>query len=99
MQAKIKYHFTAKLYRDSSENGWYFVSLPKQDSIEIRTHLQFQEEGWGRMKATAIIQNLEGNTAIWFDTKSKHNVLPIKSAIRKKLALHEDDELNVTVLV
>ena len=87
------------MWRDNPENGWYFITLPKMYSEEIRNHLQFQEEGWGRMKAVAIIDELEWKTSIWFDSKSKHYILPIKSEVRKKLSLQDGDDLLLTVLV
>lgn len=87
------------MWRDNPENGWYFVTVPKNYSQEIRSSLQWQEEGWGRMKATAIIRGLNWNTSIWFDTKGKNYILPVKSEIRKKLSLKEDDMLNISILV
>ncbi|WP_298534909.1 DUF1905 domain-containing protein [uncultured Algibacter sp.] len=99
MQAKINYKFSAKLWKDASSGGWFFVSLPKDISKEIREHLKWQEEGWGRMKAVAIINNLEWNTAIWFDTKSNTYLLPVKAEIRKKAYLQLDDIIHVNVLI
>jgi len=96
---KIKYQFSAKLWRHAPEGGWYFVTIPKEISKEIRTHLQWQEEGWGRMKASATIKDHKWNTSIWFDTKTKNYVLPIKAEVRKKLAIKIDDLLNLSILV
>ena len=83
MKDKIKYEFSAKMWRDASPGGWYFVSLPKSMSKEIREHLQWQEEGWGRMKAFAQIGEIKWETAIWFDTKMETYLLPVKAEIRK----------------
>tara|TARA_R110002073_G_scaffold336287_3_gene531776 strand:+ start:3566 stop:3865 length:300 start_codon:yes stop_codon:yes gene_type:complete len=97
--SKIKYQFSAKLWKHNSEGGWYFITMPKNFSQEIRSNLQWQEEGWGRMKAIAIIKDLKWDTSIWFDTKGKNYVLPIKSEIRKKLSLKEADLLTISILV
>lgn len=99
MLSKIKHQFTTDLWKDSQDGGWYFVTLPANHSEEIRNHLQWQEEGWGRMKAAAIIQDVEWDTAIWFDTKSKRYLLPVKAVIRKKLSLKEGDKVAVTILI
>lgn len=80
MSGKIKYSFSGKLWKDKV-NKWHFVSLPKEQSLEIRTNLQWQEEGWGRMKAVAKISDHSWDTSIWFDSKSKLYVLPLKSEI------------------
>ncbi|WP_231129599.1 hypothetical protein [Flavobacterium sufflavum] len=45
MNGKIKYEFSEKPWRHSSSGGWYFVSLPKEMSKEIRSVLKSEEEG------------------------------------------------------
>lgn len=99
MEGKIRYQFSAKLWQHNSEGGWYFVTIPQNYSKEIRSHFQSHEEGWGRMKAAAIIKNVDWNTSIWFDTKAQSYILPVKAEIRKKLTLKEDDVLTVSILV
>lgn len=99
MNRKIEYQFKANMWKHKAEGGWYFISIPQEYSEEIRTNLQWQEEGWGRMKADAIINDFSWNTSIWFDSKLKLYILPVKAEVRKKLALTEEKELSVTVLV
>ena len=99
MKGKIKYQFSADLWKDKAEGGWYFVTLPQDYSDEIRNELQWQEEGWGRMKASAEINELNWDTSIWFDTKSKRYILPLKAVIRKKLSLKDGDKLEISVFV
>jgi len=36
MEGKIKYEYSSKLWKHNSPGGWYFVSLPKTFSKEIR---------------------------------------------------------------
>jgi len=99
LKSKIKYQFTSKLWRVSSDNGWYFITIPDNFSKEIRNSLQWQEEGWGRMKAVAVINDLDWNTSIWYDTKVKNYLLPVKSEIRKKLSLKENDILTINIFI
>ncbi len=99
MQAKINYKFSANLWKDTSSGGWVFVSLPKNISKEIRDNLKWQEEGWGRMKASASIKNVEWDTAIWFDTKTDTYLLPVKAVIRKKAHLELNDLINVSISI
>lgn len=97
MNGKVKYEFSAKVWQHAGQGGWYFVSLPKELAKEIRNHLKWQEEGWGRLKATARIGNSQWETAIWFDTKHNTYLLPLEAEIRKK----EDIEIkeDVTTIV
>ncbi len=99
---KLKYEFSAKTYMYSAsekDSGWMFVSLPKEMSVEIRENFKWLEEGWGRMKATAVIGETEWQTAIWFDTKQDTYMLPLKAAVRKKEKVTLDEEVKVTVLI
>jgi hypothetical protein len=84
VNGKIKYEFTAEVWQYSAPGGWFFVSVEYKISQEIRETLQWLEEGWGRLKATAKIGNSTWKTFIWFDTKKNTYFLPLKSEIRKK---------------
>lgn len=98
MTGKIKYQFASSIWQYSPpKGGWYFVSLPKEISKEIRNNFKWQEEGWGRLKVAAKINNTEWETAIWFDTKLKTYLLPLKTEIRRKEKLEVDN--NVTIMI
>lgn len=99
MESKVKFEFSAKLWQYGGEGSWHFVSLPKDISNEIREHFQWQEEGWGRMKMVAEINEFRWETSIWFDSKMKIYLLPIKAEVRKKLKLKVEDELMVMIWV
>lgn len=84
VNTKIKYEFTAIVWQHTGSAGWHFVSLPEEYSREIRNHLQWQEEGWGRLKSLAQVGNSLWETAIWFDSKHNTYLLPLKAQVRKK---------------
>ncbi|MEI6140276.1 MAG: DUF1905 domain-containing protein [Mariniphaga sp.] len=100
MKGKIEYQFNATIWRYSLPKGsWYFVSLPIEISIEIRDNLKWQEEGWGRLKATAKINRTDWETAIWFDTKMKTYLLPLKADVRRKEKLEIGNNANITIWI
>ncbi len=99
MLLKIKYNFSEKLWQHSPPGGWYFVSLPVNIANEIRETFKSQEEGWGRLKATAEIGKTQWKTAIWFDTKKATYLLPVKADIRKKEHLEAENIIEVTILL
>lgn len=82
MDSKVEYRFRTSIWRH--EGGWYFASLPPELSAEIRSHLGYLEEDWGRLKAVATVAGVEWSTAIWFDTKSTH-ALYLTSKIQSTL--------------
>lgn len=99
MESKIKYEFTGNMWKYDAPGGWYFVSLPAVISKEIRENLGWQEEGWGRMKARAKIGILSWETAIWFDSKKKTYMLPMKAEIRKKTGLEVDKKVEISIFI
>jgi hypothetical protein len=99
MNGKLHYTFETKVWQHASPGGWYFVSLPDTMAKEIRQLLQSEEEGWGRLKAKAILGNSEWKTAIWFDTKRNTYLLPIKADIRKKEQCTIEKEVAVTIIL
>lgn len=99
MEGKIRYQFPTKMWRHNATGGWFFASVPKIISKEIREHFKWQEEGWGRLKASAQIEALKWETAIWFDTKKNTYLLPIKADIRKKLNLEINKDFEITIWI
>lgn len=99
MSLRIRYDFTATIWQYDGPNGWYFVSLPIDYSEEIRSLFKEQEEGWGRLKAVAKIDSLEWKTAIWYDTKQKTYLLPLKSEVRNKCNVEKDQIITVSVFL
>ncbi|MBC6993352.1 DUF1905 domain-containing protein [Lewinella lacunae] len=83
----IKYDFHAKPWQYPGPGSWTFVSVPEDLAEEIRNTQKSEEEGWGRLKATAKIGATEWKTAIWFDTKRNTYLLPLKADVRRKEAI------------
>ncbi len=99
MNGKVKYSFSEKAWQHASPGGWYFVSLPKEISDEIRSLFKSEEEGWGRLKAVAKIGNTEWNTAIWFDSKKETYLLPLKAEIRKKENIGTEKQIATVIWI
>jgi hypothetical protein len=99
MEGKIRYDFSAQVWKSPGMGGWVFVSLPKELAHEIRQNLAWQEEGWGRMQAKAEIKSLAWETAIWFDKKKDTYLLPLKVEIRKKAQVKLGDIISLSITI
>ncbi|MFM7726127.1 MAG: DUF1905 domain-containing protein [Flavobacteriales bacterium] len=91
------YSFLARVHVYPGAAAWHFVLLPFDMSQEIRLHLKLEEQGWGRLKATAEIGSTRWETAIWFDTKHATYMLPLKAGVRKKEGIADGDEVEVKI--
>lgn len=96
---KVPYSFEAKVWKHNSPAAWYFVSVSKNISEEIRILFQKWEEGWGRLKCQAQIGNTLWETAIWYDTKHQAYILPLKAEIRRKERIEMDELISVTIRI
>ncbi len=94
-----KYSFRGTIWKSRGLGGWHFVTLPKSVSVKIRKNHGRDEEGWGRLKATAVINETEWTTAIWFDTKAESYLLPVKTSVRKAESLAIDSKISGTLIL
>ncbi len=93
----MKYTFSAKVWKYEGKASWYFVTLPKLMSKKIRKGHGFDEEGWGRLKATAAVGTSEWKTSIWHDTKAGGYLLPIKASVRKVEGIKIDQRIKIVL--
>ena len=77
---------------------WTFVSLPAEESAEIKEFAGGIPRGFGSVKVTATIGATTWRTSI-FPSKDGVYVLPLKKAVRKAEGLAIDDVATVKVEV
>ncbi len=97
--ASIPYAFEAKPWQYSGKGAWIFVTVPDEISAEIRSYMGRMEQGWGRLPVHAKIGSSSWKTAIWWDSKYKAYLLPLKNEIRKKEKIVIGKEITVTVIM
>jgi hypothetical protein len=81
------------------DDSWTFVSLPVEESDEIRDRTDGQRRGFGSVRVEARVGASIWRTSIFPDSKSGAYVLPIKQAVRKANSLAPGDTVKVTVEV
>jgi hypothetical protein len=95
MPSPITYTFTSELWLSPGKGGWWFVSLPVGMSEEIRSTMQRLEGGWGRLHVSAQVGDTTWRTAIWYDTKRRTYLLPIKADVRRQEGLGSGQLIHV----
>ncbi|HMX04993.1 MAG TPA: DUF1905 domain-containing protein [Chitinophagales bacterium] len=95
----VPFSFKAVPWQYQGQGAWVFVDLPKDTANEIRSIFKNEEQGWGRLQITAKIGNTEWKSAIWYDTKRKTYLLPLKAEIRNKEAVEIGVECAVRIWV
>ncbi len=69
--------------------------MPQKLSQKLRKTSYTEEEGWGRLKVSAQIGQTIWLTALWYDSKYKSYLLPLKKSVRIKENLTNDKKIKV----
>ena len=84
------------IWRNGEAGSWYFVTVPAEQSGEIRAHAFGSPRGFGSVRVKASIGDVSWRTSV-FPQKSGGYLLPIKAAVRKQAELAADAEVDVTI--
>jgi hypothetical protein len=79
----------------TGENGsWHFLTVPQEQSDEIRAHCLAVMRGFRSARVEATIDDISWRTSV-FPTKSGGYFLPVKAAVRRKAGIAAGDEVTV----
>ena len=88
---------TAPLWLWSGENGsWHFITVPDDQSDEIRAHAFGSPRGFKSVRVEARIGDFSWRTSI-FPQKSGGYLLPVKKEARCRAGIAAGDEVTVTL--
>ena len=91
--------FTAPLWIWSSEGGsWHFVTVPKEQSAEIRLEAAAAapRRGFGSVRVAASINGVAWRTSV-FPQKAGTYLLPVKAEVRRSAGIAAGDEVTVSL--
>ncbi len=72
---------------------WYFVTLPAEQSDDLKEVLRLVAYGWGMIPVVARIGQAQWKTAVY--PKDGRYILPIKAVVREAEELEEGDTVTV----
>jgi hypothetical protein len=83
------------IWKGSDSAGrWYFITVPEDQSDEIRAHAFGNPRGFRSVKVEVRIDDVSWRTSI-FPLNSGGYLLPVKAEIRRKANLGAGDEVTV----
>jgi hypothetical protein len=74
--------------------SWHFISVPPEQSAEIRAHSLANRAGFGSVKIAATINGVAWRTSV-FPHKSGGYLLPVKASVRREAEIAAGDEVTV----
>jgi hypothetical protein len=85
------------IWKGSDAAGrWYFITVPEEQSDEIRAHAFGNPRGFRSVKVEARIGDVIWRTSV-FPLNSGGYLLPVKAAVRRKADLSAGDGVTVTL--
>ena len=94
-----EYSFSTEVWEYEGTASWYFVTLPKGLSAEIRAVHADRKRGWGSLPVAVRIGDTRWNTSLFPSAKDKAYLLPLKADVRKKEGLREGSRPKVTIAI
>ena len=87
--------FTSPLWMWKGEGArWFFVTVPEEQSTEIKAQAFSLPRGFGSVRVEAAIDDVTWRTSV-FPQNSGGYLLPVKAAVRKRAKLAAGDEVTV----
>ncbi len=94
-----EYQITAKVWVYQLKGAWYFITLPEDESEQIKFFAGHISGGFGSIPVTATIGKTSWKTSIFPYKKAGGYILPLKAEIRKKEKIEENDIVTVALKV
>ena len=82
------------IWKGEAAGRWYFITVPEEQSAEIKAHAFGAPRGFGSVRVEASIHDVTWRTSV-FPLNSGGYLLPVKAEVRKKADLAAGDEVTV----
>ena len=85
---------TGPLWLWSGESvSWHFLTVPEEQSGEIRAESLVRRGGFGSVRVEAAIGDVRWRTSL-FPQKSGGYILPVKASVRRDAGIAAGDEIS-----
>ena len=82
------------IWKGESAGRWYFITVPEEQSGDIRAHAFGSPRGFGSVRVEATINDVTWRTSV-FPLNSGGYLLPVKAAVRRDAKIAAGDEVTV----
>lgn len=89
--------FTGKIYYWRGPAPYYFVTVPEEESLDIKAISRFVTYGWGVIPVRARVGGTTWETSLF--PKDGRYLVPLKDSVRNAENLALDDEVAVELEV
>lgn len=95
---KHNHSISAVVWLYSGNAGWHFVTIEKDDAMQIKADYPWPRRGFGSIPVSVTIGETTWKTSI-FPDKNGTYVLPLKKEVRSKESIKESDLITLHIRV
>lgn len=89
--------FTASLWIwNAAKGSWHFITVPEEQSLEIRAESFVRRGGFGSVRVEADIVGVVWRTTV-FPQKEGTYLLPVKADVRRYAGIAAGDDVSVSL--
>ena len=89
----MKIKFSGKIWFWKGPSPFYFVTVPDEQSSDIKGIAEFVTYGWGMIPVTVKIGNTTWKTSLF--PKDGRYLVPLKDSVRQAEQLNEGDNIAI----
>lgn len=78
----------------AGQGSWHFITIPEEQSAEIRAEAFSGPRGFGSVRVEATINDVSWRTSV-FPQKSGGYILPVKADVRRKAGIAAGEDVTV----
>lgn len=93
------YDLQGKVWEYSGNASWVFVTLPLDESGQIKAIYGQNRRGFGSIRVKVTVGSTSWETSIFPDKKSGCYFLPLKADVRKKESIKPGNTLRYSVKI
>jgi len=93
----MNFEFKGKIWYWRGPAPFYFVTVPAEQSRDLKDILKLVTYGWGMIPVHILIGKTEEKTSLF--PKDGLYIVPIKASVRKTENLEEGDEVTIRLEV
>ena len=90
----MEIEFTGKIWYWRGPSPWHFVTVPEQQSSDLKAISGLVTYGWGMIPVRVEIGEARWKTSLW--PRDGHCIVPIKASVREAERIDEGDEVTMT---
>lgn len=93
----MNFEFSGEIWFWRGPAPWYFVTMPEQQSQDLKAISNIVTYGWGMIPVQAQIGKTRWKTSLF--EKDRRYIVPIKASVRQKENLELGDQVTISLEV